>query len=257
MRRIRLIIAYEGTEYVGWQTQGNGTAVQSVIEEAIFLITGERVSLQGSGRTDSGVHARAQVAHFDTAVRMPADKFAFALNTRLPEDIRIVYSDEAPEEFHSRFSAKEKEYRYCLYLSPHADVFSRRFSLHVHSSLDIDKMRAAASLFPGEHDLAAFKSTGTTVATTVRTLYTSEWLLRGNRLEYRVSGNGFMYNTVRIMVGTMLGIGMGTLPDDAVAKALLSRDRNDAGPTAPACGLTLWRVRYPGFDTEEHIPYDE
>lgn len=257
MRRIRLIIAYDGTKYVGWQTQKNGIAVQQLIESAIFQITGENVSLQGSGRTDSGVHARAQVAHFDTSVRMPADKFSFALNTRLPEDIRILYSEEAPADFHARFSAKNKEYRYRILLSPHEDVFSRAYTLHVHVPVDVEKMIASAPALLGEHDLAAFKSTGTTVETTVRTLTKSEWAVNNSRLEYRIAGNGFMYNTVRIIVGTMLAIGEGILPENSIAKALSSLNRTDAGPTAPAHGLTLWRVQYSDFDTEEHIPYDE
>lgn len=256
MRRIRLITAYDGTNYVGWQTQKNGISVQQCIENAIFEVTGEHLSIQGSGRTDSGVHARAQVAHFDTDVRMPADKFSFALNTRLPSDIRILYSEEAPADFHARFSAKDKEYRYRILLSPHEDVFSKAYTLHVHTPIDVSKMITSAAVLLGTHDLAAFKSTGTNVESTVRTLTVSEWVVHNNRLEYRVSGNGFMYNTVRIIVGTMLAIGKGTLPDNSIEKALSSCCRADAGPTAPAHGLTLWRVRYSDFDTEEHIPYD-
>lgn len=251
-----MIIAYDGTDYVGWQTQKNGTSVQQVLEGALFSITGERVSVQGSGRTDSGVHARAQVAHFDTAARMPADKFAYALNANLPGDIRVLYSEEAPEDFHARFAAKDKEYRYRILLSPHQDVFTRRYALHVHAPVDCDKLLTSAPLLIGTHDLAAFKSTGTTVESTVRTITKSEWIVNGSRLEYRVAGNGFMYNTVRILVGTMLAVGQGILPEDSVSRALTSLDRNDAGPTAPAHGLTLWRVRYADFDTEEHIPYD-
>lgn len=256
MRRIRMIIAYDGTEYVGWQTQKNGISVQQVLESVLFKVTGENISLQGSGRTDSGVHARAQVAHFDTSVRMPADKFAFALNTGLPPDIRVLYSEEAPADFHARFSAKDKEYRYRILLSPHQDVFTRKYALHVHTPVDLEKLKTSAPLLLGTHDLAAFKSTGTTVESTVRTITKSEWAVTGNRLEYRVAGNGFMYNTVRILVGTMLAVGENILAEDSVSRALASCDRNDAGPTAPAHGLTLWRVRYAGFDTEDHIPYD-
>lgn len=256
MRRIRLIIAYDGTNYVGWQTQKNGVSVQSVIEKAIFQITGSTASLQGSGRTDSGVHARAQVAHFDTDVVIPADKFAFALNTRLPHDVRVLYSEETSEMFHSRFSAKNKEYRYRVYMSPHEDVFSNRFALHCYNALDISKMQNAARSLLGEHDLAAFKSTGTNVETTIRTITKSQWYVNKNRLEYSVAGNGFMYNTVRILVGTMLEIGKGLMSEDSISKALSSLSRNDAGATAPAHGLTLWRVIYSDFDTEEHIPYD-
>lgn len=257
MRRVRIIVAYDGTKYVGWQIQNNGTSIQSLLENSLFQVTGEHVSVQGSGRTDSGVHARAQVAHFDTAARMPSDKFAFAMNTILPHDVRVIYSEETSHEFHSRFSAKSKEYRYKIFLSPHEDVFSNRYSLHVHRRLDIDKMRSAAYSLIGEHDLAAFKSTGTKVESTVRNITVSEWYVNGSRLEYRVAGNGFLYNTVRILVGTMLDIGKGLLPRDTIGKALISRERKDAGPTAPAHGLTLWRVRYSDFDTEEFVPRDE
>ena len=203
MRRIRTIISYDGTDYVGWQTQNNGVAVQEVVEKAILEVTGERVSLQGSGRTDSGVHARAQVAHFDTGVRMAADKFAIALNTHLPADIRVLCSEEVSPDFHARFSAKEKQYRYFVQTGPHADVFARKF------------------------------------------------------LVYTVQGNGFLYNMVRILVGTMVGMGSGRIPADSMEKALSSLSRKDAGPTAPPHGLVLWRVKYPDFDTEEVLNRDQ
>lgn len=256
MRRIRLIISYDGTAYVGWQTQKNGLSVQALLENAVLSVTSESVTVQGSGRTDSGVHARAQVAHFDTESRMPADKFSFALNTRLPHDIRVIHSEETTADFHSRFSAKHKEYRYTLYLSPHENVFLKRFALHVHTQPNADKMDKAATAFLGTHDLIAFKSTGTTIDNTVRTIFTSEWERKGPVWTYRVSGNGFLYNTVRIFVGTMLEIGNGTLPEDAIEQAFSSGNREMAGPTAPAHGLTLWRVTYNDFDTEDYFPHD-
>ena len=257
MRRIVLIIAYDGTNYVGWQKQKNGVSIQQLIENAIYGITGEIVSVQGSGRTDSGVHARAQVAHFDTHARMPSDKFAFALNTFLPNDIRILYSAEKTMDFHARFSAKEKEYCYKVFLSPHEDVFTSRYSLHLHGRLDLERMQKAASKLVGEHDFSAFKSSGTTVESAIRTINKSEWIVNGARLEYHVVGNGFLYNTVRIFVGTMLEIGKAQMPVNAIDKALISLSRLDAGPTAPAHGLTLWRVTYKDFDTEEYLPNDK
>ena len=251
MRRIRLIVEYEGSAYVGWQTQPNGIAVQQKIEEAIENVTGVRSVLQGSGRTDSGVHALAQVAHFDTNVRMPADKFAFALNTYLPGDIRILYSDEAPETFHARFSAKRKYYRYTVQMGPHADVFTRRTALHVHAPLSFDGLQSTAAEYVGEHDFRAFMSAGSTMENTLRTIFSSEWTAEGNYLHYDVCGSGFLYNMVRIMVGTMLEINSGRLPRDSVQKALSTADRSFAGATAPAHGLTLLRVVYPDFDTKE------
>ena len=256
MRRIRTILSYDGTNYVGWQTQPNGVAVQEKVEQAIFEVTGERASLQGSGRTDSGVHARAQVAHFDTAARMGADKFAIALNTHLPGDIRVLYSEETDPAFHARFSAKEKQYRYFVQTGPHADVFLRKYALHAYMPLDLDLMNKAAALVVGTHDYSAFMSTGREVESAVRTVTLSRWEKQGNLLVYSVQGNGFLYNMVRILVGTMLGMGSGRFPADAMEKALSSLSRKDAGPTAPPHGLVLWRVKYPDFDTEEVLGRD-
>lgn len=253
MRRIRLIIAYDGTDYVGWQTQPNGVAVQALLERALLEVTGEGIALHGSGRTDSGVHARAQVAHFDTGVRMAADKFAVALNTHLPRDIRVLYSEETTPAFHARFEAKDKQYRYAVQQGPHALVSTRRTALHVHVPLDLPLMRSAAADCVGEHDFAAFMSAGVVMENTVRTIYSSAWTREGAYLYYDVSGNGFLYNMVRILVGTMLEIGKHALPPDAIGRALSSLDRNDAGATAPAHGLTLYRVRYGAFDTEERL----
>ena len=257
MRRIRTIVSYDGTEYVGWQTQYNGVAVQEVIERAILEVTGEQSSLQGSGRTDSGVHARAQVAHFDTNARMAVDKFAIALNTHLPADIRVLYSEEADPTFHARFSAKEKQYRYFVQTGPHADVFARKYSLHAYMPLDLEVMNQAARLVVGTHDFSAFMSTGREVESAVRTVSMSQWEKQSKFLVYTVQGNGFLYNMVRILVGTMLGIGSGRIPADSMEKALCSLSRKDAGPTAPPHGLVLWRVKYPDFDTEEVLAHDQ
>ncbi|HWR24200.1 MAG TPA: tRNA pseudouridine(38-40) synthase TruA [Feifaniaceae bacterium] len=253
MRRIRLIIEYDGTNYVGWQTQPNGVAVQQVIETELFRVTGDETALHGSGRTDSGVHALSQVAHFDTSARMPADKFAFALNAGLPRDIRIRYSGEAEEDFHARFSAKRKQYRYTVQAGEHARVFLRNTALHVHGKLDEDVLHAMAKDALGSHDFRAFMAANTTIEQTVRKIYRSEWTRDGELLYYDVEGNGFLYNMVRILVGTMLSAAKGTLPPDAMQKALRSCLRQDAGPTAPAHGLTLMRVVYPGFDTAEVV----
>ena len=253
MRRIRLIVEYDGTRYVGWQVQPNGVSVQQRLNEALFAVTGETISVHGSGRTDSGVHARAQVGHFDTEARMPADKFAIAMNMHLPRDIRVLYSEEVDPSFHARFSAKEKSYRYTLQLGPHGRVFTRNTALHVHVPLDLSIMEAAAAQCLGTHDFAAFMSAGTTMENTVRTIYASHWTCDDSLWYYDVTGNGFLYNMVRILAGTMLSMGMGQLPPSAMKQALQSCDRNDAGPTAPAHGLMLMRVRYDDFDTEELI----
>ena len=246
-----MILAYDGTNYVGWQTQPNGITVQETVEHALLEVTKQQIALHGSGRTDSGVHAKAQVAHFDTDVRMAADKFAIALNMHLPPDIRVLYTEECDPEFHARFCAKKKQYCYRLHVAPHANVCSRRYALQLHHIPDFEAMQAAAKDVIGTHDFRAFMSSGTTMENTVRTVESSEWLRDGANWTYTVTGTGFLYNMVRILVGTMLAIGAHQLPVDAIRKALETLDRSDAGPTAPAHGLTLARVLYPDFDTEE------
>lgn len=254
MRRIVLIIEYDGTNYVGWQIQPNGVAVQQVLSECITKLTGTYSTLNASGRTDSGVHARCQVAHFDTESRIPADKFCYALNTFLPGDIRIKASFELPHEgvneFHSRFSVKKKHYRYTILNAPHNSAFSRKTALHIHAPLSLNRLNEAASYFIGTHDFAAFKASGSKTATTIRTIFKSEWSQNKDYLYFDVAGSGFLYNMVRIMVGTMLRIGMGYENPDFIHNALENPNRENAGDTAPAHGLMLWRVEYDEFDTE-------
>ncbi len=250
--RVRLIIQYAGANYVGWQVQKNGVSVQELVERELEKLTGAPVTLHASGRTDSGVSARAQVAHFDTDARMPADKYCYALNTGLPRDIRVMFSGTA-EGFHARFDVLKKHYRYQVENRPHASVFCRDTALHVHVPLDITRLNEAANSILGTHDFAAFMAAGTTVENTVRTIYKSEWSEQGRLLCYDVAGSGFLYNMVRILVGTMLQIGMGRMETDVITRALASGLRTDAGPTAPAHGLTLYRVEYNDFDTEDYV----
>lgn len=256
MRRIRLIISYDGTNYVGWQVQPNGVSVQSLLEKALFELTGEQIRVEGSGRTDSGVHAKAQVAHFDTNARMDAGKFAAAMNMHLPADIRVLYSEECDPSFHARFSAKQKEYAYTVQLGPHADVFHRTTCLHLHYMPDESAIQIAAKSVLGTHDFNAFKCSGSSMENTVRTITRSEWTRSGQFLVYHVEGNGFLYNMVRILVGTMLEIGSGKRPASDMEKAIKSGSRSDAGATAPAHGLCLERVIYPDFDTQEVLSRD-
>ena len=251
MRRIRLIVSYDGTNYVGWQVQPNGVSVQALLEKALFELTGEQIRVEGSGRTDSGVHAKAQVAHFDTEARMAADKFAIAMNMHLPPDIRVLFSEECDPTFHARFSAKRKVYSYTVQLGPHADVFLRTTSLHLHYIPDVEAMQKAAAAVIGTHDFNAFKCADSSMENTVRTITRSEWNRNGNLLVYTVEGNGFLYNMVRILVGTMLEIGSGKRPVSDIENAIETGSRTSAGATAPARGLRLERVIYPDFDTEE------
>ena len=245
-----MVIEYEGTKYVGWQVQPNGLSVQAVVERELNKLTGEEITVHASGRTDSGVHAYGQVAHFDTLSRIPSDKFSYALNAGLPRDIRIRLSAKAAPSFHSRFDVVKKHYLYIVHNAPHSSAFTNRTALHVHGPLDIRAMNAAAALFIGEHDFSAFHCARTSVSGCVRTIYESRWIKRGDYLIYEVAGTGFLYNMVRIMVGSMLEIGKGQSDLSAVSRPLTSGRRTDAGPTAPAHGLTLYRVQYVDFDTK-------
>ncbi|MDO4567672.1 MAG: tRNA pseudouridine(38-40) synthase TruA [Clostridia bacterium] len=251
MRRIRLVIQYDGGDYVGWQTQSNGIAVQEVLQRELSRLTGEAIALHGSGRTDSGVHAFSQVAHFDTNSRIEASKFSYALNAGLPRDIRVVFSDETSPDFHARYDVLRKSYCYFIHNAPHSSPFLRRSCLHIHYRLDVPAMRSAAELFLGEHDFNAFRASGSRVESTVRTIYESSWSAHGDVLRYDVTGSGFLYNMVRIMVGAMLEIGLGRSDLSDISGAFEHCDRTRIGVTAPAHGLALARVQYADFDTAQ------
>ena len=242
--RIKLTIEYDGTAYAGWQRQENALAVQQVIEEALTKPTRARVVTAGASRTDAGVHALGQTAHFDTESRIPPDKYAFALNTMLPADIRIRKSEAVSEDFHARFSNKGKRYRYLIYQSPHAGALNRNTHAHVIYPLDDEKMRRELTALIGTHDFAAFAASGSVVKDTVRTIYSASLARRGDELELLVEGSGFLYNMVRIIAGTLISVGAGRLEEGAFARAIQSGNRLDLGVTAPAHGLTLMEVYY-------------
>ena len=242
--RIKLTIEYDGTAYAGWQRQENALAVQQVIEEALTKLTRARVVIAGASRTDAGVHALGQTAHFDTESRIPPDKYAFALNTMLPADIRIRKSEAVSEDFHARFSNKGKRYRYLIYQSPHAGALNRNTHAHVIYPLDDEKMRRELTALIGTHDFAAFAASGSGVKDTVRTIYSASLTRRGDELELLVEGSGFLYNMVRIIAGTLISVGAGRLEEGAFARAIQSGNRLDLGVTAPAHGLTLMEVYY-------------
>ena len=242
--RIKLTIEYDGTAYAGWQRQENALAVQQVIEEALTKLTRARVVIAGASRTDAGVHALGQTAHFDTESRIPPDKYAFALNTMLPADIRIRKSEAVSEAFHARFSNKGKRYRYLIYQSPHAGALNRNTHAHVIYPLDDEKMRRELTVLIGKHDFAAFAASGSVVKDTVRTIYSASLTRREDELELLVEGSGFLYNMVRIIAGTLISVGAGRLAEGAFARAIQSGNRLDLGVTAPAHGLTLMEVYY-------------
>lgn len=244
-RRIKLTIEYDGSYFHGWQMQENAHSVQEELEKAILRLTGENSRVTGASRTDTGVHALGQVAHFDTHSRVPADKFVQALNSFLPPQVAIVLSEEAAPDFHSRFSATGKIYEYKVLNRKNRSPLLANRTWHVREDLDITAMNQAAQGFIGKHDFSAFCASGHSVRTFGRIIYSSEWKREGDILIYRVSGNGFLYHMVRIMTGTMVEIGKKKRPAEEIEALIAGRDRNLAGITAPPDGLYLVKVLYP------------
>ena len=244
MRRIHLIVEYDGTNYAGWQRQLNALAVQQVLEEALERLTGARVVVHGASRTDAGVHALGQSCHFDTLSRIPADKFSYAVNTLLPPDIRVRASREVPPDFHARFSTVGKRYRYLFYDDRHAGALNRFTHAHSIYPLNDALMRAEANALIGTHDFAAFAASGSVVKDTVRTIWRADVTRSGHDVQLIVEGSGFLYNMVRIIAGTLRDIGSGKLAPGALRRAIDTGDRLDLGVTAPAHGLTLMEVFY-------------
>jgi len=254
LRRFRLTVEYDGTQYCGWQRQINGPSVQQEIEQALSRLTGETIAVTGSSRTDAGVHACGLCAHFDSATRVPAQKLAFALNTMLPPDIRIRESALAPQGFHARYSAAGKVYRYCFYNSRHDCAIGRQFMAHVPLPLDESLMQQEALSLLGTHDFAAFAASGSVVKNTVRTIYRARVVRSGDQVTLYVLGDGFLYNMVRIIAGTLMEIGTGKRESGAIREAIETGNRLALGQTAPAKGLTLMDVLYEG-DEERALMY--
>lgn len=244
MRRIMLRIAYDGTNYVGWQKQPNGTSVEETVNKALSDLTGENIEVIGASRTDSGVHALGNVAVFDTESRIPGEKFSFALNQRLPEDIVVQESSEVDPEFHPRYAECTKTYEYRIYNATHRNPLNARYTYFYHGCLDIGAMREAAEYLVGEHDFASFCSAGAQVKTTVRCIYGVEIEEIEHTITIRINGNGFLYNMVRIIAGTLIQVGAGAIKPQNMQDIVNACDRESAGPTAPAQGLTLMRIEY-------------
>lgn len=248
MRRIRVTLGYDGTDFAGWQRQDNGISVQGVLEEVIESLFGEKVSVQGSGRTDAGVHALGQVAAFDLEHPIPVSKLLLALNSNLPESIRVFEVTEADPSFHPQFQAKKKTYAYLFYAGKVLPPHLRRHCILVKEALCFPLMERALSDLKGEHDFAAFCGAGSTVTSTVRTVYDARIKPFGDfpgLYALLITGNGFLYHMVRIITGTVLEIGRGNLPIEALHEALSGGKRDPLAPTAPANGLTLLQVEYP------------
>lgn len=243
-KRVFMKIAYDGTNYCGWQIQINGITVEELINKALTELLGEEIAVIGASRTDSGVHAMANVAVFDTNTKIPAEKISFALNQRLPDDIRIRESYEVPGDFHPRYCNSRKTYEYKILNSRFPIPTERLYSHFVYMPLDVEKMKKAAEYIIGEHDFKSFCSARSQVENTVRTIYELDINKVNEMIHIRITGNGFLYNMVRIIVGTLMKVGLGVYPPEHVKDIIAACDRNAAGPKAPACGLTLIGIDY-------------
>lgn len=242
MRNIKLILQFDGSRYHGWQIQPNAVTIQAFIESAIIKITGEKRSVIGCGRTDSGVHARAYVCNFMTNTKIPVERLPYALNTCLPRDVVCTAAEEMPENFHAAFSAVKKRYTYYIDNARFHDIFS--YSWHYPYPLSLPDMQKAASAFLGTHDFIGFAASGFTVKTTTRTIYDITVEKENHLIAIDVTGNGFLYNMVRIMAGTLAFVGSGKINPDDMPQIITSGDRKRAGITAPPEGLFLSEVYY-------------
>jgi tRNA pseudouridine38-40 synthase len=243
-RNIRLVLAFDGTAYHGWQTQKDAPTLQGSLAEAITRITGERVTVTGSGRTDAGTHARGLVANFFTESQIIPEQLRRALNSILPQDIRVLSARQTPMNFHSRRDATSKVYRYQIYLGPILMPHLIREFFHFPYSIDIRKMEKAARLFVGEHDFASFAKSNTAPENTIRRILRCDLKKHGHRLLFTVEGNGFLHHMVRNMAGTLLEVGRGSISLESFQELFFKRDRTLAGFTAPAHGLILLKVHY-------------
>ncbi|MFS8629869.1 MAG: tRNA pseudouridine(38-40) synthase TruA [Bacillales bacterium] len=245
MPRYKCTIAYDGANFYGYQVQPGKRTVQKEIEKVLeHMHKGKKVKIYASGRTDAGVHAKGQVIHFDSDLSLPAERWPLALNAQLPEDISVLAVEAVPPDFHARFDAIGKEYRYFVYRGKFRDPFRRHYAYHFPYPLDVDAIREGASFLKGKHDFTSFCSAKTEVEDRVRELTEIEITEDGDLLMFRFAGTGFLYNMVRIMVGTLLDVGAGKLKPEAIREILARKDRTCAGKTAPPQGLYLWQVFY-------------
>ena len=252
MRNFKLILAYDGSEFAGWQVQPDAVTIQGTLASAIGRLTGEKVLPQGSGRTDAGVHALAQVASFAIKSPIPAENLVKALNDILPPSIRVLEASEVPAGFHSRKSALAKTYRYRIFRGPICPPFLARYVWHYPYLLDEGPVRQAAEIVVGEHDFTSFaavdpekgKEENGEEFSNMRHIFSSNWERQGDELVYTVRGSGFLHHMVRNLVGTFVLVGKGTLKREDMRRILKARDRSAAGATAPANGLYLVSVEY-------------
>lgn len=244
MRNIKLVIEYDGKSFNGWQKQPNKLNIQGEIEKAIGEITGEEIELIASGRTDAGVHSLGQVANFKTNSKIDIEKFPYAINSKLKKSIVIKLAEEVPERFHSRYSVHSKTYRYTINNSKFGTALYRDMEYHFPIKLDENKMQEAAKYFEGEHDFKAFKASGTSSKSSVRIIYKAVVKRQDDRVIIELTGNGFLYNMVRIIAGTLVDVGIGKIEPEEIKNIIEEKDRKKAGKTLPARGLCLLEVQY-------------
>lgn len=244
MKRVKLTVAYDGTNYHGWQIQPNGNTIEAELNRHLSELLKEEIKVVGASRTDAGVHALGNVAVFDTEARMPADKISYAMNTRLPADIRIQDSCEVAADFHPRFCNTVKTYEYRILNRRFPDPTKRLYSYFYYYPLDVERMKAAAAYLIGEHDFQSFCTMKPEMENTVRTIYSLDVKKEGDMIVLRVTGNGFLYNMVRIIAGTLIRVGGGFFPPEYMRTVLEGRNRELAGETARPEGLTLVEIQY-------------
>ena len=244
MRNIKLTIEYDGKKFGGWQKQPNKLNIQGEIEKAIEEITGEKIDLNASGRTDAGVHSLGQVANFKTNSKIEIEKIPIAINSKLKQSIRIIKAEEVEENFHARYSCKGKKYRYIINNSKYGSAIYRDLEYHMPIKLNVEAMQKGIKYFEGEHDFKGFKASGTSSKSSVRTIYNAKVIQEGERIIIELEGNGFLYNMVRIISGTMLDVGLGKIKPEEIPEIIESKERSRAGKTLPPQGLYLVEVYY-------------
>ena len=244
MRNIKLTIEYDGKDFNGWQRQPTKLNIQGTIEQAIKQITGEEIELNASGRTDAGVHALGQVANFKTNSKIPIEKFAIAINSKLKRSIVIKKAEEVDEKFHSRLNCKKKTYRYIINNSPEGTAIYRNLETHIPQKLNVDRMKKAIKYFEGEHDFKAFKASGTSSKSSVRIIYEANVYQENEKVIIELTGNGFLYNMVRIIAGTLVEVGLEKIEAEKIPEIIQVGKRENAGKTLPPNGLYLVKVMY-------------
>ena len=242
MKNIKLTIEFDGSNFCGWQKQPKGRTVQETIEKAIFKATNEQIEINGSSRTDSGVHAKSMVANFFTNSTIPSEKFREAINVRLPEDVSIIKSEEVAENFHARYSSKGKTYSYTIINRYERLSLGHQYLYHYRYPLDFNKMEEACKYFVGTHDFRAFMSPGSSIKTTIRTIYELYLKRDGDKIQIFITGNGFLYNMVRIIVGTLLKVGNGKIKPEEIESIIKEGNRKRAGMCVPASGLIVYLI---------------